>query len=220
MEEKFNLKGKVIFTTLIGLLISGMLVGCQNGDDLPEPRSTMDEVESEPNKEQQRISELTSEIASLQARSEYINEEKQYFATVIKEVIDDFTEEEMLEFSRNQIIYDLTVNGDSIPKSGQVTIPTGDVKILLTERVRGYDFLPSEWIERGRISENYIDQILNFDTENWTPLMTDGTVVTGQGYQATNVKAGERFSFNITDELKERLNLDTNTIQIELTKLY
>ena len=216
MEEKFNLKGKVIFTTLIGLLISGMLVGCQNGDDLPEPRSTMDEVESEPNKEQQRISELTSEIASLQARSEYINEEKQYFATVIKEVIDDFTEEEMLEFSRNQIIYDLTVNGDSIPKNGQVTIPTGDVKILLTERVRGYDFLPSEWIERGRISENYIDQILNFDTENWTPLMTDGTVVTGQGYQATNVKAGERFSFNITDELKERLNLDTNTIQIEV----
>lgn len=68
----------------------------------------------------------------------------------------------------------------------------------------------------GRISENYIDQILNFDTTNWTPLMTDGTVVTGQGYQTTDMKAGERFSFNITDELKERLNIDTNTIQIEV----
>ncbi|MFJ7952682.1 hypothetical protein ACIQZG_14250 [Lysinibacillus sp. NPDC096418] len=177
------LKGKVFIIALLGLLISGILIGCQNDDDLPETQGTMGEVEIEPNKEQQRIAELTGEIESLQAQSEYLNEEKQYFTAVIKEIIDDFTEEEMLELSQNQIIYDLTVNGYFIPKSGQVTIPTGDVKILLSERVRGYDFLPSEWIERGRISENYIDQILNFDTTNWTPLMTDGTVVTGQGYQ-------------------------------------
>ncbi|MFJ7735659.1 hypothetical protein ACIQ2D_04875 [Lysinibacillus sp. NPDC097287] len=216
MKENCILKRKVFIIALLGLIISGILIGCQNDDSLPETKSTVDEAESEANKEQQSITELTSEIESLQAQSEYLNEEKQYFATVIKEIIADFTEEEMLKFSQDQIIYDLTVNGESIPKSGQVTIPTGDVKILLSERVRGYDFLPSEWIDRGRISENYIDQILNFDTTNWTPLMTDGTVVTGQGYQATNMKAGERFSFNITDELKERLNLDTNTIQIEI----
>ncbi|WP_156312105.1 hypothetical protein [Lysinibacillus contaminans] len=90
------------------------------------------------------------------------------------------------------------------------------MEILLSERSMSFDFLPSEWIEKGRISENYIDQILNFDTTNWTPLMTDGTVVTGQGFQATNMKEGELFSFNITDELKERLNLDTNRIQIEV----
>lgn len=217
MKENSILKEKFFVIALLGLLISGILIGCQNDDDdLPTTQSTIDEAESEVNKEQQRMSELTNEIESLQGQNEYLNEEKQYFATVIKELIDDFTEEEMLEFSRNQIIYDLTVNGDSIPKSGQVTIPNGDVKILLSERVMGYDFLPSEWIERGRISENYMDQILNFDAANWTPLMTDGTVVTGQGYEATNMKVGERFSFNITYELKDRLNLDTNTIQIEV----
>ena len=122
----------------------------------------------------------------------------------------------MLAFSRNQFIYDLQVNGVSIPKNGQVAIPAGDVEILLSEKSMGYDFLPDEWLEKGKISGNYIDHILDFDPANWTATGTDGTVNTAQGYKRKNNDAGERISFKITDELKERLNLDTNLIQIEV----
>lgn len=80
----------------------------------------------------------------------------------------------------------------------------------------GYDFLQSDWLEKGRISGDYIDHILNFDTTNWTATGGDGTVNTSRGYEKANVKAGEQISFTITDELKERLNFDTNLIKIDV----
>lgn len=166
---------------------------------------------------EQSISEYKSQIESLQTQTEFLNEQNQYLVDVIKQIVEDFSDEEILEFSQNQFIYELQVNGESIPISGQIAISSGDVEILLSEKGMGYDFLDAEWLEKGKISRNYLDHILNFDTTtNWTPFGTDGTVNTAQGFKATNVKTGESFSFTITDELKERLNLDTNVIQIEV----
>jgi hypothetical protein len=209
-------KSKVIIVAFLHLLTSVILIGCKNGDDLKQIPSSEDEVEIDVNSMEQSISEYTSEIESLQTQTEFLDEKNQYLVNVIKQILEDFSDEEILEFSQNQFIYELQVNGESIPNSGQIAISSGEVEILLSEKGLGYDFLDAEWLEKGKISGNFIDHILNFDTTNWTPLGTDGTVNTAQGYKATNVKAGEWFSFTITDELKERLNLDTNLIQIEV----
>ena len=135
--------------------------------------------------------------------------------TTIKQVIDNLSDEEMLELSRNQFLYELQINGKSIPKNGQVTISVGDVEILLSEKDLGYDFLPVEWLDKGKISGNYIDHLLNFDT-TWMPIGTDGTVNTAQGYQSADIKAGQQYSFNITDELREPLKIDNQSIKIEV----
>jgi hypothetical protein len=209
-------KSKVFIMAFLYLLTCVILMGCKNGYDLQQTQSSEDEVEIDENSMEQSISEYTSEIESLQTQTEFLNEQNQYLVNVIKQILEDFSDEEILEFSQNQFIYELQVNGESIPKSGQIAISSGDVEVLLSEKGLGYDFLDAEWLKKGKISGNYIDHILNFNTTNWTPLGTDGTVNTAQGYKATNVKAGEWFTFNITDELKERLNLDTNLIQIEV----
>ncbi|MGE7922412.1 hypothetical protein ACQKND_04400 [Viridibacillus arvi] len=201
---------------LLSLVISAILIGCENNDDLQQTQSTKTEVEMDTNKEQDNISEYTSEIESLQMQTEYMNVQNQYLVSVIKQTMKNFSNEEMLEFSKNQFVYELQVNGESIPKNGRLAIPQGDVEILLLEKGMGYDFLPPKWLEKGRLSGDYIDHILNFDTTNWTPMGTDGTVATAQGYKTTNMKAGERVSLNITDDLKERLNLATNKIQIDV----
>jgi hypothetical protein len=209
-------KSKVIIMAFLYLLTSIILIGCRNGDELQQTQSSVDEVEIDVNSMEQSISEYTSEIESLQSQTDFLSDQNQYLVNVIKQIFEDFSDEEILEFSQNQFIYDLQVNGESVPKIGQIAISPGDVEILLSEKGLGYDFLDAEWLEKGKISGNYIDHILNFDTTNWTPLGTDGTVNTAQGYKATNVKSGERFSFKITDELKDRLNLDNNLIQIEV----
>lgn len=216
MKENRIGKVKIINLVLLGLLTSVFLIGCENDDELQQTQNKTDEVEIDTRKEQQSILEYISEIESLQGQTEFLNEQKQYLITVIQKVMENFSDEEMLEFSRNQFVYNLQVNGESIPENGRVNIPEGGVEISLSEKGMGYDFLPPEWLEKGRISGNYIDHLLNFDTSNWIPWGTDGTVITAQGYKATNLKAGERFSVTITDELNERLNLETNIIQIEV----
>ncbi|KOO51860.1 hypothetical protein [Viridibacillus arvi] len=201
---------------LLSLLISAILIGCENNNDLQQTQSTKTEVEMDTNKEQDNISEYTSELESLQMQTEYMNMQNQYLVSVIKQMMKNFSNEEMLEFSKKQFVYELQVNGESIPRNERLAIPQGDVEILLLEKGMGYDFLPPKWLEKGRLSGDYIDHILNFDTTNWTPLGTDGTVATAQGYKTTNMKAGERVSLNITDDLKEKLDLVTNKIQIDV----
>lgn len=195
------------------LLVTGMavsilsLVGCSSESiEQDQTKGFLDEVEV-----------YTSEIESLQAQNQFLNERNQFLVTTIKQVIENLSDEEMLEFSKSQFLYELQVNGESIPKDGQVTTSEGNVEILLSEKVLGYDFLPTEWLEKGKVSGgNYIDHLLNFDITNWLPIGMDGTVNTAQGYQSADVKAGQQFSFNITDELRERLKIDTNLIQIEV----
>jgi regulator of sigma D len=207
---------KVIIIAFLFLITSTLLIGCSNGDDLQLKESSTDEVENNVKNMEQNISEYKDQIESLQTQSEFLNEQNQYLKNVIQQILENFSDEEMLAFSRSQFKYDLKVNGESIPKSGKMAISSGNVEILLSQRSMGSDILQPEWLEKGKISGNYIDHILNFDTTNWEPTGTDGTVNTAQGYKKTNVKAGERLSFNITDELKERLNLDTNLIQIHV----
>ncbi len=193
---------------LTGIALSVFaLVGCS--EERNEEQGQMQTLEEE-------VEMDTNEIESLQVQNQYLNEQNQHLVTSVKQAIGHLTDEEMLEFSRNQFVYELQVNGEAIPKNGQVTISPGDVEILLAEMGLGYDFLLDEWSEKGKISGNYIDHLLNFDSTNWTPIGTDGTVNTAQGYQATALTAGQHYSFNITDELKERLKMDTTLIQIEV----
>ncbi|KAB2328547.1 hypothetical protein F7731_25330 [Cytobacillus depressus] len=195
---------KLLFTGITLSLFS--LVGCsdEQSEEKGKTKILADQVEFD-----------TNEIESLQTQNQFLNERNQYLVTTIKQVIDNLSDVEMLEFSQDQILYGLRVNGESIPKNGQVTISSGDIEILLSEEVLGYDFLPAEWLDKGKISGNYIDHLLNIDTKNWMPIGTDGTVNTAQGYQLADIKAGQ-FSFNITEELRERLKMDTNLIQIEV----
>ncbi|RFB18682.1 hypothetical protein DZB84_00030 [Bacillus sp. HNG] len=216
MKEENTKKGKVIIISLLILFTISLLIGCGNDEDTQQMQGSVDVVEIDTDEKQNSNSEYKDEIESLEFQIEYLNEQNQYLVSVIKQLTEDFSDEKMLNFSRNQVIYELQINGESIPKNGQVTIPTGNIEILLVQKGLGYEFLPPGWVEKGMISGNYIEHILNFDTSNWTPTGMDGTVNTAQGYLKTDAKAGEHFSFNITDELKSRLKIDTNLIQIEV----
>ncbi|WP_066295450.1 hypothetical protein [Bacillus sp. FJAT-29937] len=198
----------IIKLILTGFLLSLFsLVGCSNGQNEKQGQvqSLVDDVVED-----------TYEIESVQMQNDFLNERNQYLVTTIKELIENLSDKEMLEFAQNQVIYELQVNGESIPKNGQVTISAGEVEVLLSEKVLGHDFLPDEWLEKGKVSGNYIDHLLNIDTSNWLPMGMDGTVNTAQGFQLADGKAGQKFSFNMTEELRDRLKMDTNLIQIEV----
>lgn len=137
-----NMKGirnsKVIILSFLFLLTSTILLGCNNSDDLqvnqPVKQSSADEVEIDVKNMEQDISEYTNQIESLETQIEFLNEQNQYYVDVIKQIIEDFSDEEMLDFSRSQFIYELWVNGEPIPQNGEMVISSGDVEVLLSER--------------------------------------------------------------------------------------
>ncbi|KAB8138096.1 hypothetical protein F9U64_06530 [Gracilibacillus oryzae] len=209
---KRNKKPLVIFF----LCISVILLGCTN-TPAPEIQQTQNtEKENNVNKLEQKITDYTTEIESLQTQTESLKEQNQYLISVINTLSGSLSDEEMLAFAQAQFIYELQVNGESIPQSGKITVPSGEIEILLSEKSMGYEFLQPEWSEKGKISGDYIDQILNFDSAGWSPAGTDGTVNSSRGFKTTNAKAGEQISFQISDELKKRLQLDTSEIVIEV----
>jgi len=153
----------------------------------------------------------------LQAQIQYLDERNEYLVTTINNMIENWSDDALLQFSKEQTLYELTVNGDPIPKNGQITVPAGIVEILLSEIELGYDLLPAEWFDKGKISgDNYIDHLLNFDTINWVLIGADGTVNTSRGYQSADIKAGQQISFIITEELSERLEIDATPLQIKV----
>ena len=189
-------------------------VGCQNVDEAEQTQSIVNTSESV-NELAESITQYKTELESLQTQITYLNEQNEYLIDIINKITVEFSEEEMLEFSQNLIEYELKVNGEPIPKNGELFIAPGEVVIMLSE-VTFSSFLDPEWIEKGKISGTYIDHLVDFDTADWTITGLDGTVNTSRGYEKSNVQTGEQIFFKITDELKERLHVDTNLIQIQV----
>lgn len=182
-------------------MTSALLFGCDDGEKLQETQGQV-EVNAD-------------EVESLRAQNKYLTQKNQQLVASIQQAIAHLSDEEMLEFAQSQFVYELQVNRVPVPKNGQMSVAAGDVEVLLAQYSLGHDFLPAKWVEKGKISEDYMDHLGNFDTTNWTLTGTDGTVNTAQGYQ-TNLKAGQSVFFRITDELKKRLQLDTKEIQIQI----
>lgn len=208
---------------IVTVFVCMIFAGCNNAEVRPKEEVLGTDHEDENSIAEQEISALNAELEmvkdemeDLQERNEQLQEEKEYHVQVIKNLFTYLSDEEMLEFAREQIVYKLTVNGEPIPENGKLTIASGDVEILLSQRFDGAEFLEAEWIEKGKISGEYIDHIRDFDTTNWEEVGYDGTVVTARGYRSLDVKTGTMITFQITDELKERLNMTTNQIQIEV----
>lgn len=202
-------------TFMLCIMLGAIFVGCQSGNHAqndPLDKTEIHFIDSELD-----LSAYESEMESLRVQVDHLIEQNEHLIHVITQLTKDLSEEEMLEFSQSQFQYDLRVNGQTVPKDGKLEISAGEVEILLSEKSLGHDFLPPDWLEKGKISgDDYIDHIVDFDPTNWTLTGADGTVHTSRGYQISHIKEGEQITFSITDELKHRLNLDTTMITIEV----
>lgn len=197
---------------LIGIALSFFsLVGCNEklAKENVENYSFKNEVEINTHSD-------VEEIESLQTRVQFLEEQNHYLVSAINKVIGKLSDEDMLAFSKDQFLYELDINDEPIPKNGLVTVEAEKIEILLSEKILGFDFLSAEWLDKGRINGEYSDHLVNIDAEIWVSTGYDGTVNTARGYQSEDLKSGEQISFNITEELRERLEIDTTLIQIKV----
>lgn len=151
----------------------------------------------------------------------FINGEEEELKTLF-EIIDDKqlenvylnkTEEEYREIAKSLWQYELSINEKRVPINGLTELEESEVTISLVEVQPPYVLIPTNIFYAEQL-DNYNDQIINFNVQPDEKYGTDGTIVTGTHYKFSNLKKGSIITFHITEELKERLGLETKEIHI------
>lgn len=202
-----------------GLLLSGCSeeTAAENNKEADVSAKLLKEQEVEITELQQEKEELQGALEELELNIEAKTsaDETEYYLGLATGLIDQMSEEEKEEFAQDLWEYELTVGGQPVDADGKVETAAGGVEIALAQRQPPYLVLPYDQFEAAKISGDYLDHIVSMKPEPSELSGLDGTIVTAGLYIYHDLKSGESVSIEITEELKERLGLDT--IKIEVT---
>lgn len=201
-----------------------ILVGCSNKNEENSPNS--DKVE-EVNASTQSLADNTAQIDKLEIQNEelqtsldnlqtefnYKKEEAEYYQQLIDDLIKDYSDAELKELATKLWDYELEINGVPVPLNGLVDSQEQTIEISLIERQADYPVLPAEIYMQGQLSGDYVEH-LKVNSNPSETNVTDGTVVTAVHHKFENVEKGSTISLTLTEELKNRLGLETAEITI------
>ena len=114
-----------------------------------------------------------------------------------------------------QFSYTLTVNETAVPGNGIVEVDKLPVAVTLLSEMETNIQLPRKIYEKGMLSFDEPLEHLNFmGVEPEDVEVRDGTGVQSFTYIFGEKNSLEEMEFMISDELKKRLDLDTNVIKV------
>ena len=197
-----------------------ILVACSNKNE--DNITNVDNVEEDKTIQiitlEQQNEELQATLENMQANLNYTKDEAKYYKQLIDDLIKGYSDAQLKDLAVKLWDYELKINGVTVPTNGIVEIQENTIEISLVEKQPAYPVLPNEILMQGQISGNYTEHI-NMNATPTETYFTDGTVVTGIHHKFEDVKAGLTMSFTITEELKERLGLNTTQITINIKSL-
>ena len=184
---------------------------------------------NENNLTNQLIEEKDTQIKELKAKNEKLEdtlltlktdlnnrkEEADYYHQLIDDLINNYSDVQLIDLAKELWEYELQVNGTPVPADGIVEVQKSTIDISVIQRQPAYSILTNDIFMQGKISGNYYEHLL-FNISPSETNGTDGTTVTGMHYKFVDVKKGETLSFSITEELKKRLGIDTSEITIKI----
>ncbi|SOC21121.1 hypothetical protein SAMN05880501_112119 [Ureibacillus xyleni] len=211
-QKKRNVVFMPIAVTICLLLGSGIWIS----SILPKTSQQANTELEAPNLEEHpAISNDNEKIAELEYQVSTFEDEREYYHEVIQQIMPSLTDDEMLQLAKSHFKYELSVNHKPLPTSGVMEVEPGEVNVMLTFYMAPhYNVLTEEWYQKGMISGDYFSHIEKIQPENAEVIYADGANVTAQGYKFANLVGGSKISLTISDELRERMSLETNEIEI------
>ena len=194
------LKKVMVFTAIVTFLI--VLTCCSN-------QTAKDAKDIE-------IQELQGQIQGYELEIKSLEGQRDSYKKFIDSSIQYLSKEGLLELAKNEWIYSIEVNGKSIQPNGIVEMHAGDLKIVLVEQTTVLSSVTKEIFNAGKISGNFYDHLEIIRIQPSNTYITDGTTVQGMVYEFTDMQKRTFVKLEISDELKERLDLETNTIIIKI----
>ncbi|WP_130808124.1 hypothetical protein [Senegalia massiliensis] len=126
-------------------------------------------------------------------------------------------EKNQKELAKGLFRYELSIGDEEILNS-EITTDKKEFSIILSERypnITTQNEKLNEIIKSGKISGNhYNEHIKSLTPKPNEETMTDGTIVTAFHYIYKDLKVGDTIKIEITDQLKERLGFNSNTVEI------
>ena len=214
------MRGTLLLTTLsIIVLLSGCTDNhtVENSDKLDEKIATIELIEGKEiqiRELEEKNEELQDTLASIETDLNYAKEEANYYNQLIDDLINDYSEAQLIDLAKKLWDYELEINGLAVPRDGIVEVQKNTFEISLIQRQPAYVVIPDDIFMQGKISGNY-NEHLTFNSNPSETYGTDGTVVTGVHHKFIDVEKGTTISFSITEELKEILGLDTSEITVK-----
>ncbi|MEA5085574.1 MAG: hypothetical protein VB018_15750 [Lachnospiraceae bacterium] len=162
------------------------------------------------------IAQLQDQIASNENEISQLKEENENYKKFVNSSIEFLDEGELAKLAKNCWSYEISIDDTTINSNEAYKTDKSNFEIVLSEK---FDSLPSieqEIFDTGEISGNFYDHLTFFDIQPSKTYISDGTVVQGMHYKFENVPKSNVIKIQITDELKERLDLEENVISIEV----
>ncbi|WP_332646854.1 hypothetical protein [Lysinibacillus sp. 54212] len=130
------------------------------------------------------------------------------------------TENDVTQLDSQSIVhYSLEVNGIEVPKDGQVEIAINGEQItigIVQKQPTSTDHskYTEEELAKAYLSGNTADHFVDMDETIWKEYGAEGDTIKVVGFQTKNLQLRDHLTVSISDELKNRLQLVTNTITI------
>lgn len=204
------MKNKVLIAALCSLLF---IAGCSSKENAKAPENPKPEVtNSNAESTDPDFKLLKDKVAEQKIKIESLEELNLEYKAYIEKVVGMLDESQLMELSKSGI-YSLKVNGKDVPKDGLVEVSDKTIDIIITENIEDLTYLPPS-VPQHILLGNYQYHIKIKGYENMEPMTTDGTVVTSAQYSFWEDSKIDELTVEITNELREILKLDTNTIKI------
>lgn len=203
------------FITVYLLIVLVLVSGCSKetfNKKETEKSESKDQMEIYENK----IKQLEEQNNEYEARNKTLGEEVDSYQEFIKEAINYIDEDKISAIAKNEFSYSIEVDGKPITDSKDIQINKGEFEILFSQKQSMLSTIISELSEKGSINGNYEDHLKIVGIEPTDIGGTDGTVVTAFIYEFKDVAENTDFKLELSNELKERLDLSINVINIHV----
>lgn len=204
---------KIIFPLIILLSV---LAGCTNLDSDESVGSKVIELQSQIDMYEATINDIKDELVSKERYLSIYTEQRDNCLKFINASIKYLDDKELSILAKDEWNYSIEIDDKPINFDTNFTIDKNSFKISYIEGTTGLSTMVPEIFENGKISGNFYEHLEFINVQPAKTDITDGTVVQAMIYQFENVPDGTIIKLQISDELKERLDLRSNILSIEI----
>ena len=181
--------------------------------EIAELNKVYEEIINDNNEE---IEQLFEEIEDQKLLVKNYKEELASYQNFIEKAMKYLDENELKKLAKSEFNYKIEIDGNPIPSNGEIEIEKNNFEVAFIEEASSLITLQSELYLLGKISGEYIEHLVFKGIEPTKNKRLDGTVVTSFVYEFEDLEPNSTVIIEITDELKERLELKTNTIRVKV----
>ncbi|MCR1898482.1 hypothetical protein NSA47_05690 [Irregularibacter muris] len=212
------MKRIVVFLFLVCtmLFITLSLVGCTNQAKKHEDNLEVENLQKQIKRYEHKIEKLEEKNHEYEITVKNFEEERDTYQKFIDKAIKYLDKDEFIELAKSEWHYSLEIDEQPVPSDGKIVIDKKDFEILYSERLSISAGLPKEIYTQGDISGEYFEHLKILDIKPKDIRRLDGTVVTAFVYEFENLPGNTDLKLEVSDELKERLGLQTNIINIHI----